>query len=212
MISYVKIFRLEPECPKPSVRGLKPKGKTELEGIGIKTGVKQGNRKVVGLVNNGAKYDRMEQRTGSTRLIGYDKHISRHPHQGMLVKISLIMETFEKNKNQRIREPARQRQHADDLEQREEENQGFQNRCENDCVQGFAGIHAPATEVSSGEPMDPRRQAEAKKRYEKGKQEALQKDPEIGITLVLSVGLLYPVAPPSKDRKRTEFKLRIFVT
>ena len=109
MISYVKIFRLEPECPKASVRGLKPKGKTELEGIGIKTGVKQGNRKVVGLVNNGAKYDRMEQGTGSAGLVGYDKHISRHPHQGMLEKISLVMKTFKKEKDQRIGEPARQR-------------------------------------------------------------------------------------------------------
>ena len=113
---------------------MKPKGKTELEGIGIKTGVEQGNRKVVGLVNNGAKYDRMEQGTGSTRLVGYNEHISRHPHKGVLVKMSLMMETFEKNKNQRIREPARQRQHANDLEQRNEENQGFQDGCENDCV------------------------------------------------------------------------------
>ena len=65
--------------------------------------------------------------------------------------------------------------------------------------------------MPAGEPMDPQRQIEVKKRYGKGKQEALQKDPEIGIPLVLDVCLLYPVAPPRKDRKRTEFKLRIFV-
>ena len=139
MITYLKIFRVEPGSPKPTVRGLKLEGKTEFKRIWIKTWIEKVTRKIVYLVNNGAKHDRMEKRAGSSRLVGNDEHISRHPHQGVLEKISLVMETFKKEKDQRIREPAWHRQEADKFEQRDEEDQGFQEGGKDDGVDGFAG-------------------------------------------------------------------------
>ena len=65
----------------------------------------------------------MKKGTSSARLVGNDEHVSRHPHQWVLVKISLVMKTFEKNKDQRIGEPAWHRQHTDNLEQRYKEDQ-----------------------------------------------------------------------------------------
>jgi hypothetical protein len=76
-------------------RGLNLEGKTELKRIGIKTWIKKVTRKIVYLVNNGAKHDRMEQGTSSTSFIGNDEHISGHPHKGVLEKISLVMKTLE---------------------------------------------------------------------------------------------------------------------
>ena len=152
-------YGLRPANPRFETR----RGIKRLKGIGIPTWIKQGYRKVVGLVNCRAKYDSMEKGTSSARLVGNDEHVPSSTSGGARKNI-FGHEDFRKNKNQRIGEPARHRQHTDNLEQRYEEDQGFQNGCYKYRVDGFAGINAPPTKVSSGEPMNPGRQTKENKR------------------------------------------------
>lgn len=103
---------------------------------GIEAGVEQENRKVVGLVNDGAEQDRMEQGAGASGLIGNDEHVSGHPHKRVFEKESLIMEAFKIDKDQGVGKPTWEGDCSGDLEEGHEEDQCLEDWGENDGGDG----------------------------------------------------------------------------
>ena len=129
----------------------------------VEAGVEQENQKVVGLVNDGAKKDRMEQGTAASSLIGNDEHISGHPHNRVFEKGALIMKTFKEDEDQGVGKPTWKRDCPGDLEQGYEEDQSLEDRSEDDGGEGTVGIHLRSAELSAKQPMNPRRQIKVKK-------------------------------------------------